>query len=114
MDIEVLIHQHQNWKNLVESLFSEADSNILNPVALSKDNECDLGKWIRSKEASPFLFDDSYNDLINLHTDFHYLAGKIVFEFQAGKVTEAEKLIPKFSDISEKLILTLEKLKNEE
>ena len=112
MDIEFLIHQHQNWKNLVESLFNEEDSSILNPVALSKDNECELGHWIRSKEARPFLFDDSYSNLIDLHTDFHYLAGKIVFEFQAGKVTEAKKLIPQFSDISEKLILTLEKLKS--
>jgi len=50
MDLEILIHQHLNWKSLVESLFDDINCNILNPTTIAKDTDCDLGKWIHSEK----------------------------------------------------------------
>lgn len=112
MDFDIAINQHLNWVNLVESLFNETDSNILNSSSLIKDNECDLGKWIYSAD-NKLLSNKIYQDLVQVHKDFHFQAGTIILNYQSGRKEEAEQLHKSFKELSMQIISLLNQLKAE-
>ena len=112
MDFDIAINQHLHWVNLVESLFNEDDSKILNSSSIIKDNECDLGKWIYSAE-NELLLNKVYLELVQVHKDFHYQAGKIILNYQSGRKEEALKLQQSFNDLSKQIISLLNQLKVE-
>jgi len=62
MNIEELINQHEQWRNLVESLFNEYDSYVLNPINLLQDDKCDLGIWIYSQQSSSLTNNETFKN----------------------------------------------------
>jgi len=115
MDINILINQHINWKSLIEGLFQGSDTDILDPNVISKDDECDFGKWI-------YMYSDDNQDLLsnplfikikNVHKIFHQITGNIVFDFQSGNIEKAKNQIPDFNKISEELVQLMKELEIE-
>lgn len=114
MNFDELSNQHLHWKSLVESLFDENNSSILNPSTIIKDNDCDLGKWIYSNEASRYSSSQSFKKLQEVHQNFHLYAGKIILDFQSGNIEDANRLHPLFTQASDDIASLLQDLKKEE
>jgi hypothetical protein len=113
MNIENIINQHLHWKSLVESLFNVNDSAILNPSIIIKDDDCDFGKWIYSKEAENVSSNETFQKVKKLHKKFHHLTGKIILCFQSGEVDKARELFTSYGPLSKDLITYIEQLQNE-
>lgn len=112
MNFDIAINQHLNWVNLVESLFNENDSKILNPSLIIRDDECELGKWLYSVDKD-LSANKTYLELVQVHKDFHFQAGSIISCYQSGKIDEARKLHKPFRDLSEHIVSLMNQLKME-
>jgi len=113
MDIEVLIHQHLNWKSLVESLFDDDNCNILNPTTIAKDADCDLGKWIHSTESDFLSSNTAFQQLEIAHKKFHLYAGKVILDYQSDNIDDAKRQLALFNQSAEDTIKHLQELKKE-
>ncbi|MCW8932140.1 MAG: CZB domain-containing protein [Gammaproteobacteria bacterium] len=111
MDFDVLIHQHLNWKSLVESLFDDDNCNILNPTTIAKDTDCDLGKWIHSLESDFLSSNEDFQQLEEVHKNFHLYAAKIILAYQSGNLDDAKKQLPLFNQSAENIVNLLQALK---
>lgn len=112
MDFDIAINQHLNWVNLVESLFNEGDCKILNPSLVIKEDQCDLGKWLYSVNTN-ILSNKIYQELVQVHKDFHFQAGTIILNYQSGRKEEALKLQVSFKELSKDIISLIKQLKME-
>ncbi len=112
MDFDIAVNQHMNWINLVESLFNESDSTILNASSITRDDECDLGKWIYSVDKD-LVSNKIYQELVQVHKDFHFQAGIIILNYQSGRKEEALQLHKSFKDLSIRIILLINQLQME-
>lgn len=113
MDIGVLIHQHLNWKSLVESLFDDDNCNILNPTTISKDTDCDLGKWIHSTESDFLSSNETFQQLEIAHKKFHRYAGRIILDYQSNYIDDAKTELALFNQSAEEIIQYLRELDKE-
>ena len=115
MNIDILINQHINWKSLVEGLFNENDCEVLDANVISKDNECDFGKWIY------ICFEEKHDlsetvlmkEIKTIHKDFHLITSSIINDFQSGSIDKAKSQLTTFYKTSEELINLMERLKGE-
>lgn len=113
MDIDVIIHQHFQWKSLIESLFNDDYCNVLNPSMIAQDHDCDLGKWIHSQDSTPLSKNKTFQNLEKSHKKFHQCAARIVLDYQSGNIDDAEQLLPRFNQTSSDVFHLLENLKKE-
>jgi methyl-accepting chemotaxis protein len=60
---------------------------------ISKDNCCELGKWLHGEAASTFSEFSSYTECVAKHAVFHAEAGKVARAINAKKYTAAEAMI---------------------
>ncbi|MBF0264488.1 MAG: CZB domain-containing protein [Gammaproteobacteria bacterium] len=112
MNIDEVINEHYQWKVLVEGLFDQKTSNLVDSSLISTDINCSLGKWIISNEAEQISQTQMFKDLKKIHKNFHQLAGTILVDFQSGRVEQANHLLSEYQESSQEIIKILEQLRN--
>jgi len=113
VDIDLLITFHINWKNSIENVIEDGMAEVLNPVIIGKDDECDLGHWINSDESKSLLPNEIHKKLHKLHKEFHYFAGWFLFDYQLGNERKAIDLLDHFKANSIELIDLLKIIKKD-
>jgi Chemoreceptor zinc-binding domain len=91
MNIDSAIAKHAEWKLKLRSAILKQDT--LDADTISKDNCCDLGKWLHSEAKLKFVRLNSYADCVNKHAAFHAEAGKVAIAINSKKYTEAETML---------------------
>lgn len=91
MNFEEAIAAHTKWKIRLRSLL-DGGGEKLDGAKVSKDNECDLGKWIYG-EGATYKSLTAYAKLQAAHAQFHKCAGQIVSHANGGKKADAEALL---------------------
>jgi methyl-accepting chemotaxis protein len=64
----------------------------LDVETISKDNCCDLGKWLQGGSKVKLSKFSSHSDCIAKHAEFHREAGNVAKAINAKKYTEAESM----------------------
>ncbi len=97
------INVHIAWKLRLEAYVDGNSQEHLDPDVISKDNRCELGKWIQN-EAVQYRNSALYHQIKDKHAVFHKFAAEIVRLTDAGRSKEALKLLhDEYSSISKEI-----------
>lgn len=114
MDLNIAIQKHAEWKfKFRNALFT---NESLDAAAISKDNNCELGKWLHGESKAQFGTNGNHMKCLVAHAAFHVEAGKVAAAINAKKTVEAEKMISNgsaFSEASKQVGVALIELKND-
>jgi len=103
MDWMEVIGAHVMWKQRLTAFLAGDATEALDPETIRLDNRCALGQWIYGDGAAMSQL-PRYDEVRDLHAQFHWLAADIVKLHLAGNTTEAEKLLQgDYTRLSEKL-----------
>jgi methyl-accepting chemotaxis protein len=87
-----LVASHAYWK---EKLYDAiTNKEMLDVETISKDDCCELGKWLHSEEVHPQISHlQSYHNLIEKHAAFHIEAGNVARMINTKKYDVALRLL---------------------
>lgn len=105
-EIEKAIGAHGMWKTRLKTAIDSGQ--IDTPVeTIKKDNQCAFGKWLYgSTLTASDKTSEHYRQILDLHAEFHRIAGQVVELALQGKRKEAEQMMSlngAYSSISAKL-----------
>lgn len=91
MDLNQAITKHAEWKVKFRSAISNQET--LDAETISKDDCCELGKWLHGESKAKYGKFASYSDCVSKHATFHVEAGKVAKAINAKKYAEAESML---------------------
>lgn len=91
MDLEQAIQKHSEWKIKFRTAISKQET--MDAATVSKDNCCELGKWLHGEAKPQFGHLASHAECISKHAAFHIEAGKVAAAINLKKYAEAEQMI---------------------
>jgi hypothetical protein len=103
MDWMEIIRAHVMWKQRLTTLLAGESTEVLDPESIREDNRCALGIWIYGEGATMSQL-SRYEDVRELHAQFHEYAANVVALYRAGRSDDARQLLSgDYSKLSEKL-----------
>ena len=114
MDLENAVAKHAEWKTKFRGAITKQEQ--MDVATISKDNCCELGKWLHGEAKSKYSALGSFKDCLTKHALFHTEAGKIASAINAKKYAEAESMIGSgttYSSASSATSVAIMKLKKE-
>lgn len=91
MDLNTAIEKHAEWKMKFRSAISKKET--MDAGTISKDNCCELGKWLHGEAKAKFGSLQSHSACVAKHAAFHVEAGKVAQAINAKKYVEAEAML---------------------
>ena len=91
MDLNNAIEKHAEWKMKFRSAISKQE--MMDASTISKDNCCELGKWLHGEAKTKFSSLGSHSACVSKHAAFHIEAGKVAQAINAKKFSEAEGML---------------------
>ncbi len=91
MDLNQAIEKHAEWKVKFRKAISGHET--MDVEIISKDNICELGKWLHGDAKSKFGKLQSYAECVTKHAAFHIEAGNVAKAINAKKFAEAEAML---------------------
>lgn len=114
MDLNTAIQKHAEWKFKFRSAVH--DNETLDAAAISKDNNCEFGKWLHGEAKAIFGKSAKYAQCVADHAAFHVEAGKVAAAVNTKKNDDVEQMIASgsaFAETSRKVGVSIVELKNE-
>lgn len=114
MDLSNAIQKHAEWKFKFRNALNANET--LDAGAISKDNNCDLGKWLHGEARTLYWKSAAYAKCTADHAAFHVEAGKVAAAINAKKKGDAERLMSigsAFAEASMRVGISIVELKNE-
>jgi methyl-accepting chemotaxis protein len=87
----------------------------MDAAAISKDNNCEFGKWLHGEAKALYGKEDSYAKCVAGHAAFHVEAGKVAAAINAKKMDEAERMMAagsNYAQASKNVGISIIELKN--
>ena len=91
MDLVSAIAKHTEWKTKFRTAITKKET--LDSATISKDNCCDLGKWLHGEARRAYGTLASHGDCVAKHAQFHTEAGKVASAINAKNYAEATNMI---------------------
>ena len=91
MNLTQAISKHIEWKVKFMSIILKHES--IDTEIISKDNCCELGKWLHEDGKAQFGNLASYAICLDKHAAFHLEAGKIAAKINEKKFNDAEAML---------------------
>ena len=91
MDFDEALKDHFDWKLKFRNAI--AQESTMDVATISKDNCCELGKWLQGEASSKYRQLTKYTNCVNQHKLFHIEAGKIASVINARNYAEAEAML---------------------
>jgi Chemoreceptor zinc-binding domain len=114
MDLDEAMLKHAQWKIKFRAAMEKKE--VMDVQTISKDNCCDLGKWLASDGKRQLGALNSFSECCTKHTAFHVEAGRVATLINEKKYTEAEKMLgpgSRYGEASNAVALAITKLKKE-
>jgi hypothetical protein len=92
MNFDEAIRAHTDWRIKLLGSTRNPSSADLDAVAISKDNVCELGKWIYG-EGKTYVARPEFKEPITAHAEFHKAAGNVVTLVKANQRQQAEQML---------------------
>jgi methyl-accepting chemotaxis protein len=98
-----IIGAHVMWKQRLAAYLAGNSAETLDPEAIRQDKRCALGQWIYG-DGKAMTNLPRFDEVRELHAQFHQYASDVVFLHLSGNTPEAEKLLAgEYSKLSERL-----------
>lgn len=106
------IDAHMRWKTRLENYIQAISEEDLKVEVVSRDDQCQLGRWIHGPGGERYAEIDVFDDMKRAHAEFHRCAGTVLAETQAGRRKEALALLVRgdYVRASERVKMLLAKL----
>jgi methyl-accepting chemotaxis protein len=91
MDLDSAIGKHAEWKMKLRSAISKQET--LDAATISRDNCCELGKWLHGDGQTSFGRLASFRECLTRHAAFHVEAGRVAATINARKYPEAMAML---------------------
>jgi Chemoreceptor zinc-binding domain len=114
MDLNAAIQKHAEWKFKFRNALH--GNEPMDTAAISKDNNCELGKWLHGEAKEIFGKTATYAKCVADHAVFHVEAGKIAAAVNSKRTDEVEYLLSAgspFSEASKKVSISIIELKSQ-
>lgn len=114
VDLNNAIQRHAQWKFKFRTAIQTNEQ--MDAAAISKDKNCELGKWLHGEAKVLHGQCQSYAKCLAEHAAFHTAAGKVAVAVNAGRKEEAERMLAAgsaFSEASKRVAVALIELQNE-
>ena len=114
MDLNEAIQKHAQWKFRFRQAMLAHEP--MDAAAISKDNNCELGKWLHGEARALHGECKAHARCLQLHATFHVEAGKIAAVVNAGRKDDAERMMAAgspFSEATKAVAVTLIELQQE-
>lgn len=92
-DFLAAIEAHVRWKVRLEAHIAGTGEEDLNADVVGRDDQCALGKWIYGEGGQQFSDHPGFQELKDIHTEFHQNAGKVITLADSGDPEGARKLM---------------------
>ena len=99
INLDAAIAKHTEWKAKLRRAI--ASWQQLDAATISKDNCCDLGKWLHGGGKAKLGHKPEFQAVVGLHRTFHAEAGKVAEFINAKKYSEAEQALDNGTSYSE-------------
>jgi hypothetical protein len=93
LDFQAAIRAHHVWKERLDALLQDGSRDQLDPVAICRDDLCELGQWIRGGGQQVFGHLGVFDELRRHHADFHLVAAEVVHAVRIGRHEHARQLL---------------------
>lgn len=109
LNFKSAIEAHQNWKKRLTSVVDGSSTETLQIEAVSRDDQCLLGKWIHSVGTESFSSLEQFTQLKKNHAHFHICAGQVLHLAQSKNKEQAisELKDGKYAQASQQVIRDL-------
>lgn len=87
------IDAHMKWKTRLENYIHGSGDEDLQVEAVSRDDECTLGKWIHGTGGQQFARVESFGEMKEQHAQFHACAGRVLGVAQSGRKEDALRML---------------------
>jgi methyl-accepting chemotaxis protein len=114
MDLGLAIQKHAEWKYKFRAAMSASEP--MDAAAISKDNCCEVGKWLHGEAKDLHGHLASHAKCVAAHAAFHAEAGKVAAVINAKKNDEAEHMLgagTPYAEASRKVGVAFIELKND-
>ena len=104
INLDNAIQAHANWRAKLRTAVTQKET--LDADTVSRDDCCELGKWLHGAGSSQYGGKPSFVQLLESHRQFHQEAGKVARLINQGAYSEAEKQLESntgFSNASQKV-----------
>ena len=104
INLDNAIQAHANWRAKLRTAVAQKET--LDADTVSRDDCCELGKWLHGAGSSQYGGKPSFVQLLESHRQFHQEAGKVARLINQGAYSEAEKQLESntgFSNASQKV-----------
>ena len=91
MDLDKAIDAHAQWKTKFRAAIT--GKQVMDAATISKDNCCDLGKWLHGEGKTKCGSLPSHADCVRKHAAFHVEAGKVASAINAKNYSQAESML---------------------
>jgi hypothetical protein len=79
------------WKDRLKQVISGKET--LDPLAVAKDDQCDLGRWIHGEGKGKFAALPQYEEVRAAHAQFHRTAADVIRTVKAGDSATAQTMM---------------------
>ena len=111
IDLPQAVQAHINWKLRLQNYLDGRSSEQLDAMAICRDDQCELGRWIHSAGMDHFHGLEPFHQLRADHAQFHYVAANVVQNVQAQDYIAARRILDEeYSRISHKVVLGITEL----
>jgi len=114
INLDNAIKAHADWRATLRT--AAAKNEQLDAETISRDNCCEMGKWLHGAGGSKFGGKPTFVSLINAHQDFHTEAGKVAKIINQGDGAQATQMLESgtgFSQTSNEVSRLIVQLKGE-
>jgi len=91
MDLNQAVQAHAEWKLKFRSAISRHEQ--MDVVTISRDDCCNLGKWLHGEAKAKFSKLDSFAQCVEKHAHFHKEAARIAEAINAKKYDAASTML---------------------
>lgn len=114
LSLDKAIEAHANWKAALVDAVAKRES--IDVTAIARDDQCDLGKWLRGSGESEAAGSQAFYVCRQRHTEFHSVAGKVAEAIRAGQFEVAASLLASdqtYGKASTRVVAAIIELKRE-
>lgn len=114
MDLDNAVNKHAEWKVKFRTAMTSRET--LDAATISKDNCCELGKWLHGEAKTQWSKLPAYRECLERHASFHTAAGQVAQAINAKRYAEAESMLGQgmaYSGASLDVITAIRRLKKE-
>jgi methyl-accepting chemotaxis protein len=114
INLDNAIKAHADWRSKLRNAAKKHEQ--LDVDTISRDDCCELGKWIHGAAGSKYGSKPTFVSLVGAHAEFHTVAGQVARVVNQGNSAQAEQLLESgtsFSKVSSEVGRLIVQLKAE-